>query len=59
MCLLGSLLFREKNDERACTQLSLGKMREKDGEIEEKRLTERMEERERDGTGREEIYPRP
>lgn len=42
LCLLGSLLFREEKDERACTQLSLRKMREKDGEIEEKRLTERV-----------------
>lgn len=37
--LLGSLHFREEKDERACTQLSLRKMRKKDRVIEEKRLT--------------------
>lgn len=41
LCLLGSLLFREEKDERACTQLSLGKMRE--------RPRDRRKETEREG----------
>lgn len=44
-------VFGLENDERTCTQLSLRKTRGKDGEIEKKRLTKRVGQRDRGRVG--------